>query len=68
VSLGGIRWCFLYIGVNGLSFVRRREDIGVTVYNVVGFYIHLCEWLIFCAEEGHLGPWLLCRGVICTSM
>ena len=55
MSLDGMWWCFLYIGVNGLSFVRRTEDIGVTVYNVVWFYTHLCEWLICCAEEGQFG-------------
>jgi len=55
-----IMWCgFLYIGVNGLFYVLRRRDICVTGCNVVGFYVHRCEWLMFCTEkEGHVGHWI----------
>jgi len=48
----------MYIGGNGLTFVRRREDIWITGCNAVGFYVHRCEWFIFCTEEGHLCQWM----------
>jgi len=51
-------WCYMYIGGNGLTFVRRREDIWITGCNAVGFYVHRCEWFIFCTEEGHLCQWM----------
>ena len=58
-SLDVISWDFIYIGVIGSSFIQRRRNILVTGFNVVGFYVHRCEGLIFCTEKaGHLDHWM----------
>jgi len=54
LSLDILSWDFMYIGVNVSTFVRRWRDILVTGFNVVEFYVHRCEGLVFCTEkEGH---------------
>jgi hypothetical protein len=56
-----ISWGFLFIGVNGASFVRRNSDIWVTGYN----YVESVTFMQKCNSISLWGRWVklvtLCR-------
>ena len=61
VFLDVISWCFLFIGVNGASFVRSSGDIWVTGCN----YVESVTFVQKCTNISLRGSWMkLCW--ICT--